>query len=310
VAGQAVITPFLNAMADHLADEQPNGGPRSHIPQRTGIWAAGIVSHDIRMGDGGSLDTHQVKSNATGFAVGGDWNLEPNLLFGVAASEGASDFHLTGDTGKGKVTAFQLGLYGLAQFSRHLYGSFQATFGLDNVTTSRVITVSGTDTLQGKFTGRNVAARYETGMELGWITPYVAVQDTLFDAPSYKETALSGAATFALAHVGTTNNAADTEIGFRQRVDVPSGDWMFKLSDRFAWEHDMSGTPDATAAFAALPGSDFTAYGVKQGRNALLFSLGAGLATRGGFGIDFHFNSAFTSKSQAYSELLDLKYAW
>jgi autotransporter-associated beta strand protein len=309
-AGQSLSTPFLNAMADHLADEQPNGMPRSHIPQRTGVWAAGLIGHDIRMADGGSLDTHQLKTNTDGFIAGGDWNLEPNLLFGVAASVGSADFHLTGDTGKGKVDGYQLGVYGLAQFSRHLYGSLTASFGLDDVTTSRAITVSGTDTLQGKVSGRSLAARYETGAALGWITPYIAIQDTLFDAPTYKETALSGAATFALNHPGTTTNASDTEVGFRQRIDVPSGDWMFKISDRFAWEHDMSGTPDTNAAFAALQGSDFTTYGTKTGRNALLFSLGAGLATRDGFGIDFHFNSAFTSTSQSYSELVDLKYAW
>ncbi|MGA7710561.1 MAG: autotransporter-associated beta strand repeat-containing protein [Rhizomicrobium sp.] len=308
-AGDSLFDPFLNAIFHHVADEQPTGSSHSQMPQRNEVWASGIMGTNLTTGDD-TLGTHRVKSNMTGAVAGGDWNIEPDILIGAAASAGSSNFTLSDSFGKGKVNAFQLGVYGFYQFSRHFYGSFAVAGGLDDVTTTRVLTVSGTDTLTGKFNSRIFGGRYETGAEVGWLTPYVALQDDLFDAPSYKETASSGSDTYGLSYAGHMTNAADTELGFRQRGDIDLNDWMLKFSDRFAWQHDLSATPSTKAAFTALPASSFTAYGARSGKNALLVSLGTGLESKDGFGIDLHFDSAITSTSQTYTEAAELKFAW
>ncbi|MBS0473227.1 MAG: autotransporter-associated beta strand repeat-containing protein [Proteobacteria bacterium] len=309
-AGNSLVNPFLTAMFDHIADLQPTGAFRSQMPQDDGIWATALISTQIVDGDSALYDTHRMRASVTGFVAGGDWNVAPSTRLGFAVSTGSSDFRLASDVGQGRATAFQLGVYGLTQFSRHFYGSFAGALALDDVKTQRTIDVSGTDTLQGKVTARMIGGRYETGAQLGWIMPYVAVQDVLFDTPKYTETALSGSDGFALTFAGQTTNYANAELGLRQRVDVHLDDWTLNLSDRLAWKLNMSGIPAAEAAFAALPDSTFTSYGASGGRNAVLFSLGAGLHSAGGFGIDFHFDSDISDKSQSYTEGIGLRYTW
>ena len=90
---------------------------------------------------------------------------------------------------------------------------------------------------------------------------------------------VSGSSTYALNFGGQGDNNANVELGFRQRGDfVLDRVWTVKLSDRLAWLHNWSGTPNADAAFQALPNSTFTTYGAKDAKNGLLMSVGADLA--------------------------------
>ncbi len=305
----SLFNPFVTAIFDHVAGEQPTGSARSQLPQHDQVWATGLNGTDIIEGDS-AQDTHRLRANLTGFVAGGEWTYSPSFILGAAVSAGTSNYHLADSAGTGKVSAVQLGVYGLMQFSRHFYGSFVGALALDDVTTNRTLTVSGTDALTAKFNGRVIGGRYETGVEMGWITPYVALQDVLYDMESTKEAATSGSNDFALSYAGQTTNTANFELGVRQRGGIALDDWTLTLSDRLAWQHDLSATPTADAAFAALPGSTFTSEGVRSGRNAAVFSLGAGLDDNAGFGVDLHFDSAITSKSQAYTEMGELKYAW
>ncbi|HJW40495.1 MAG TPA: autotransporter-associated beta strand repeat-containing protein [Rhizomicrobium sp.] len=309
-ASQSMFNPFIDTIFNHIADEQPNGTLHSRLPQRDEVWAGGLVGTTIVNGEPATVGSQRLQSSMTGMMIGGDWSLTPAMLLGVAVSAGSSNFRLANDFGQGKVSALQFSVYGLVQYSRHFYGSFAGALSLDNATTTRVLTVSGTDTLVGKSSPRVLGGRYETGIELGWITPYVALQDALFDAPSYREVASGGSSTYALSYAGHTTNSADFEMGFRQRIDVDLDDWTLKLSDRFGWQHDMSATASADPNFTALPNSTFTAYGVRPGKDGLLFSLGAGLDSKEGFGVNVHFDSTTTAKSQTYNEFAGLSYAW
>ena len=197
------------------------------------------------------------------------------------------------------------------QFSSRLYGSFVGALAVDSVTTNRTVTAPNAAMLQGKFNGFLIGGRYETGAELGWITPYLALTDQYFRSPGYQETALSGSSTFALAYGDQGDNQANVELGARQRLDLPLDRfWVLKLSDRVAWLHDMSGTPSADAAFQALPNSTFTNYGAKLARDGLLFSLGADMQGRSGFGLNVHVDSLMSGNEQTYTGMAGLNYAW
>ncbi len=309
-AGNALFNPFLTAIFAHIADEQPTGSARSRQPQGDQIWASGLLGTDILKGDPTTLGSHAMRSNVDGIVAGGDWNAAPNLLLGVAGSVGSSTYRLSDGVGQGKLTGYQFAVYGLAQFTRHFYGSFAGAVALDDVVTSRSLSVAGTDTLAGKFNSRLLGMRYETGAALGWITPYIALQDALFDTPRYVETASAGSNVFALSYAGHVTNTADFEFGFRQRGDINLAGWVLRLSDRLAWQHDMSAIPSARPGFAVLPDSTFTVYGARSGKNAMLLSLGAGLDSGDGFGLDLHFDSAITDRSQAYTELAAIKFSW
>jgi autotransporter-associated beta strand protein len=292
--------PFMDMLFDRLGDRSG----------RRGIWASGFISSDLIMGDA-AVGSQKFKAHARGVAGGVDWQLSPSFTLGVALSAANSSFRLANDLGEGHADAIQASVYGNKQFSRIVYGAFSGLLGMDAVTTSRTLSVSGTDQLMSKVDPLVVALRYETGLKLGWIVPYVAGADTMIASPAYSETATSGASNFALKYDARTSNSASLELGVRQSATSPFGkNWMLTASDRLAWSHMLAQPWSATAAFASLPGSDFTVYGAKAGRDGVLVSLGLGLQNRKGFGFNLHFEGQGTNRSQSYAGIGGLNYTW
>ena len=309
-AGLSLFNPFLTAVQDHIADMQHTDSSQSRQPsQRPEIWLSGFVGSSLVAGDA-DIGSHNFRSNVDGFVMGGDWNIEPRIVLGAAASIGFSNFHIADDLGRGTATAYQFSGYSLLQFSRRLYGSFTGAAALDDINTNRTVTASGTDDLTGKAAAWIFGGRYETGVSLNWITPYLALQDDLFNNPSYGEQAASGTNDYAISYRSGSTNSASLEFGERQRADLRLDQWTLKLSDRLAWAHGSSGTPGADGVFSALPGSVFTVYGASSVKDAALISLGADLENRRGIGIDLHFDSAIAHNSQTYTGIVGLNFAW
>ncbi len=309
-AGLSLFNPFVTAVQDHIADMQQAGSLRNRQPsQHPEIWMSGFVGSSLVAGDA-DIGSHNFRSNVDGFVMGGDWSIEPHIVVGAAASMGFSNFHMADDLGQGTATAYQFSGYSLMQFSPRLYGSFTGAAALDDINTNRTLTVSGTDNLTGKATGWIFGGRYETGVQLNWMTPYLALQDDLFNTPSYGEQAASGTDDYAISYRSGSTNSASLELGERQRADLRLDQWTVKFSDRLAWAHGFSGTPGANGAFSALPGSAFTVYGARSAEDAALISLGADLENRRGFGIDLHFDSAIAHNSQTYTGIAGLNFAW
>jgi fibronectin-binding autotransporter adhesin len=312
-ASNALFNPLLDSIFNHLSDVQGNrlASQRSNARSDIQAWASGLVGSSLVAGDADTIGTHKFKSHIAGFVAGADWNISPSLTVGGALSAGHTNFHVAGNLGQGGADAFQAAGYGFAQFSSHLYGSFAAALAVDNITTNRVLTVSGTDDLTGKVNAIVFGGRYETGVNLGWLTPYLALQDELFDVPGYGESASSGASTFALNYQSRTTNSADLEMGARQSTDIALGRiWTLKLTDRLAWAHDMSGRSEAQAGFVALPASDFTTYGATPAKDSALVSLGAQFSNRHGFSLNMHLDSAVAANSQTYTGIAGLNFAW
>jgi len=312
-ASNALFNPLLDSIFSHLSDVQGNrfASQRSNARSDIQAWASGLVGSSLVAGDTDTVGTHKFKSHIAGFVAGADWRISPSLTVGGAVSAGHTNFHVAGNLGQGSADAFQAAGYGFAQFSPHLYGSFAAALALNNITTNRVLTISGTDDLTAKVNAIVFGGRYETGVKLGWLTPYLALQDELFDVPGYGEKASSGASTFALNYQSRTTNSADLEMGARQSAEIALGRiWTLKLTDRLAWAHDMSGRSEARAEFVALPASDFTTYGATPAKDSALVSLGAQFSNRHGFSLDMHLDSAVAANSQTYTGIVGLNVAW
>jgi len=315
--GTTLFTPFLNAMFDHVSDEYL--GVASHRDAPPSYWLIGFGGSGNVNGAPATLGTQKLSSHLTGVVAGANWSLSPDFQLGGAVSAGFAKFRLADDGGTGKADAIQAGLYGFMQYSRHFYGSFALAFARDDVKTDRTLSVSGSDELTAKPTTTVYGGRYETGVELGWTTPYLAVQDVLSDVPAYSETASSGNSDiFALSYAGRTDNEASAEFGIRQAFDVeftprwiltPNGD--LHLTDRLAWSHDLTNAPRTTAAFAALgSSSDFTVDHAVANKNAGLASVGAELKFDGGFSIAAQFDTTLSSNSQSYTGYAGVKYTW
>lgn len=310
-AGLSLFDPFLDTIFDHIADTQFNGiaSLRSSRPDDD-VWVSGFGGTDLVRGQTANVGSHNLRANMDGVALGGNWNISPKFMLGAALSAGTTNFHIATGLGGGKADAFQGGIYGLIQFMPRLYSSFAGALALDKVSTNRTMTVSGTDALASNFSSVLFGGRYETGAEFGWVTPYIALDDDLFHAPGYSEKATSGADDFALNYASHFANDPGAEVGIRQRVDLATPNWTLKLSDRFAWLHDMSATPDARAAFAELPDSSFVVSGARFAKNSFLFSLGADVQYKSGFGLYLHFDSKIASNSQSYTGIGGLNFAW
>lgn len=300
-AAASQADPFLDAVFDRIQDRRAAG---------SGVWLSGFVGSRVENGDP-ALGSQKFSGHGSGFAGGYDWHLGSGGLAGVAISAGSGDFHLGGGLGTGSLTAYQAGVYGYLPFSRVTYGALALTAGLDTMHTLRNVTVSGTDTLYAKPKAFSLEARYETGVNFRWGSPYLAIQDRLFHLSGYGESAAAGSAAYALNYGSGSSNDLSAEMGLRQSMDVPLDPvWTLRLSDRLAWVHDMSGLDSADAALVGAPGSDFTVYGARTGHDAGRLSLGGMLMNRSGLGLDVHFESQTSGQSQSYTGIAGLNVTW
>ena len=299
-AGAALMRPFMDSLFDRLGDRAG----------RRGAWASGFAGSDLVAGDD-TIGTQKFKSHGAGVIAGLDWQPSKRLTLGAAVSFGSNDFHLANDLGTGKTNAFQAGVYGMMLFSPRAYGAFAGLLAVDDVTTHRTLTVSGTDRLDGKVSPLMVGGRYETGLKLGWLVPYAAVEDMLVHLPGYAETASSGASSYALRYGSNNANSAALELGARQSADIPLDRiWTLSVSDRLGWSHALSTPWSTTASFVALPASGFTVFGARPGRDSALVSLGAQLKSRSGLAFDAHFESSVSRNAQSYTGIAGLNYTW
>jgi autotransporter-associated beta strand protein len=299
-AGGALMHPFMDALFDHMTD-----GSGRH-----GVWASGFASTALVGGDA-AIGSQKLNNRVAGLALGTDWRVSPGFSFGAALSFASNDFHIANAMGTGKADGYQGGVYGLMRFSPHTYGSFAGIVALDDVTTHRTLNVAGTDQLDGKVKPLMLGGRYETGVKLGWLTPYLAVEDMFTHSAAYGETASSGASSFALRYGANNANSASVELGARQGADVPLDRiWTLSLSDRLAWSHAVSTAWNTGVSFASLPDSGFTVYGARPARDSALISLGAELKSRSGLGLDAHFESSVSRNAQSYTGIAGFNYTW
>jgi fibronectin-binding autotransporter adhesin len=310
--GNTLFNPFQDAVFDHLADvgNQPRGVRHAALQSGPDAWFALLAGSNV-VGQDAAAGAQKFSSSAVGFAGGADWRLNPNLVLGGALSLGSTHFHVGGDMGAGKATAYQFALYGLAQYTPRIYGAFMAAIGADSINTTRTVNATETDALSASPNSKVFDGRYETGINLNWIKPYVALEDRLLQSSGYNETGASGANSFALSYGSHTVNMPDVEIGFRNSGDLPlTRNWVLHLTDGLAFEHAANGSFDVQAAYAALPGSSFTTYGAQPGKNLAKLSLGAEFKSRYGLTAGLTFDDAVSSRSQSYNGVLSLGYGW
>jgi autotransporter-associated beta strand protein len=312
LVGRSLMNPFLDSIFNHMGDGQLSGKVSGRGPQQqdANIWATAFKGASIFSADQ-DTGAHKFKSSIVGISGGADFQVSQQIRLGGSLSIGSSDFHLADDLGAGTATAVQAAAYGLVHFNARLYGAFAGAVALDTIATNRALTVSGADDLTASVKAKIVSGRYESGLNLGWATPYIAVQDELTALPAYSENASSGADTFALAYDSRTANDASLELGLRQSGDIiTTKNWTLRMVNRFAWSYSMSGGSAAQAAFEALPSSSFSVYGANTGRNTALFSFGAELESKRGFNVNLRLDSGISANSQTYNGMAGIAFNW
>jgi outer membrane autotransporter protein len=282
----------------------PEEAPPPTFDQRFSAWGAAYGGSGNVRGNpivGSSTTTASVAA----FAAGIDYRASPDTTFGFALAGGGTNWNLDANLGGGRSDFFQAGLYGSHHWG-NAYLSGALAYNFHDVTTTRTVTVAGTDMLQARFQANGVGARLEGGYRFAapWlgVTPYAAAQVQSIALPGYSESATAGSNQFALSFASQTATTTRTEIGtWLDKTTLLGRDARVTLYGRLAWAHDFGDTPSASAIFQALPGSNFVVNGAAPARDGGLVTAGAKYELVGGWSFTTKFDGEFSSTTSIYS---------
>jgi outer membrane autotransporter protein len=287
--------------------------PAATFDARWNIWSASYAGRETRDGDLAVIGSHDLSARIWGFAAGADYRLD-NTVFGLAVTAGETSYSLASALGSGRSEFAKLGLYGSHGLGP-AYVSAALAYAWHNASTTRTVTVAGSDTLRGEFTAHNLGVRLEGGYryDASWlsVTPYAALVVQSFRLPGYAESATSGAATFALAHSGKSFTSTRSELGAWLDHAKPLDHGTLRLRVRAAWVHDYSKEPSVLATFTGLPGSAaFNVTGAAPARNAVLLSAASEYALANGVSLIAKFDSELARSAQVYSGTATFRRVW
>jgi uncharacterized protein with beta-barrel porin domain len=285
--------------------------PVATFEQRWDVWAAGYGGSQTTDGNA-VLGSNNTSSSIYGTAVGLDYRFSPSTVAGFALAGGGTGFSVNG-LGWGRSDLFQAGA-----FVRHEAGPAYVTaalaYGWQDVTTNRTVTIAGVDQLRAQFNANALSGRVEGGYRHAtqWIglTPYAALQATMFSLPNYSEFAVVGNNTFALNYAAKDVTSTRTELGLRADRAFAAAGGLLTLRGRLAWAHDYN--PDRTvgAVFQTLPGAAFVVNGAAQARDSALTTASLQMNWMNGWSASATFEGEFSNVTRSYAGKGVVRYTW
>ena len=184
------------------------------------------------------------------------------------------------------------------------------------MSTSRTVTIPGTETLNAGFIARSWGARAETGYKLAWasvnVTPYTALQVQTFATPFYSEHSTSGSGQFALSYAAHRATVTRAELGSWASKDVLLADnAVMTAFGRAAYAHDWQPATQANATFLGLsPIANFSVGGAKPAADLGVVTAGAEIQMMSGWAQMGKFDGEFGVGTQTYVGTGRARYAW
>jgi autotransporter-associated beta strand protein len=309
--GYAPERQLAPAVAAAYAAVTPADAARSD--RRWNVWGSGYGGSASSNGDP-TTGSSNTTAQAYGFAAGIDTAITPQTILGFSLGGGGTSWNLSGGLGGGRSDVFQAGLYSSTRIGP-AYVSAALAAAEHWASTTRTVTVAGSDTLAADFTAQSIGGRLEGGYRFGTpglgVTPYAAVTVQAFRTPNYSEHATSGSNAFALSYAAQTTTDTRTELGawFDNAVALDRGN-ILMLGARAAWAHDFNTNRGITAVFQTLPGANFTVNGAAPSSDAALLSAKAELAMAGGWSVGAKFDGELGARSQSYAGTGLIRYTW
>lgn len=281
--------------------------------QRWRVWGSGFSGHSGLRGDtvAGSADQ---KLNSYGGALGVDYQMGSNMLFGVALGGSSSAFNAGNAQGTaagvhvGAYTGFRVkGFYGTASVA---YSNFA------NKTTRTVGAIGAVAGEQesGSFSSEEIRTRLEVGRRIATenfaVTPFTAIEIAHLHTKPFIEQASGGVGMFALSFKGQGVASTPTFIGLKAEARLDLGGAILTPWVALAWRHEWSTSRTQTATLNALPGASFVIIGAKPARDAAQVKGGVNLAITQQVAIFATFEGEFGTKNPVYSGRGGMKVAW
>jgi uncharacterized protein with beta-barrel porin domain len=287
--------------------------PVPFVP-RWSVWTAGFGGSQST--DGNAVTgSNNTTSSVYGTAVGADYLFSPNTIAGFALAGGGTNFSVA-NSGSGHSDLFQAGAY-VRHTKGPAYISAALAYGWQHITTNRTVSAAGLDQLRAEFDANAFSGRLEGGYRFvaPWtggtgITPYAAAQFTTFDLPSYAETVLSGAGTFALGYGAKDVTDTRSELGIRTDKSFLVQGGILTLRTRFAWAHDYDPDRSVAATFQALPGASFVVNGAAQASDSALTTASIEMKWKNGWSAAATFDGEFSDVTSSYAGKGVVRYQW
>ena len=276
---------------------------------RWSVWAGGYGAAQFNGADA-AAGTAATTNRIYGAMAGADYRIAQDTVAGFALGGGATSFNTFG-LGSGSSDLFQAGAFIRQQMGRS-YLTASAAYAWQDVTTDR--SVAGLDRLQGRFNANSWSGRIEAGHRFGLaslgLTPYAAGQFSTLSLPGYRETALSGPGTFALAYAGQDTTRLRGELGLRADAQLMLVGKPLKLEAGAAWIRNGNTGTRALASFQTLPGASFSVGGTALDRNALRTTASAELRLSPSLILATTLEGEFARNSRSLGGKAALRYAW
>lgn len=250
---------------------------------QTRVWGAAYGGH-VGLSDDAASGAAALSASNVGLIGGADMQLGDSLLAGVTLDWGRQ--HFNSGNGSGLSTDYAFGLYGRADMDA-AYVTAAFGYGWHQITTLRVVTVSGTDVLQGKQNADDFGGRIEAGWRVALddtytIAPYGAFAGESFESPAYAETAISGGSSFALSYAAHTSTLGRSELGAHLDRSYDLGNGELTADIKAAWAHQLDDLPFTQANFENLATASFQVLGVRPTRDMALLGADLELQYRSG----------------------------
>jgi uncharacterized protein with beta-barrel porin domain len=262
------------------------------------LWATGNGGGSKYSGDPlvGSASMSEI---GAGSAAGFDYQVNPNILVGLAIGYGSFSFNVPDRATSGSVNAAQVGAY-TALRNNDAYATAILDFDFFDNHESRFAAIPGTalpslfgtpgsvipglaETATGKFGSYSVSGLFEAGYRLrltGYnVTPFVGTQFTVLQMNRFTETDVAaGSNMLGLSYASRIIESIPAYLGAQVDARTNLGNdysaygWL-----RGAWVHEFEPQRSIDPSFIAAPGFDFVIQGAQPATDMARLDAGAKL---------------------------------
>jgi autotransporter-associated beta strand protein len=281
-------------------------------------WASGFGADGTLHGEAG-LGTAMQSFELYGGAMGIDYQVNPDLLLGVAGGGSSGDFSVPGRATSGSVTGGHIGFYSMARFGSFYFAS-TTSFSFFHTNEMRLIAGFGglaSEQDHGAYDSHAIRTRLEAGRQ--WndvlygatITPFLALEIADLRSNGFNETPAAGAGALALTVQGRETPSIPASIGFRfEKLFSLSDAMILKPVLTLAYGHDFAPERVLTNSLQNLPGAYFQIDGARVARDFAQTKLGFELSLAPGTMAFANFDGAFSGRDQLYGGKAGLKLIW
>ena len=252
-----------------------------------------------------------------GGLLGVDYQIQPNLLVGVALGDSNANFNVGSLSTNGNLTGFHAGVYG-AYTMGNSYLAINETFSAyTNQTTRKAggYALLPYEQLGAQFGSTEFRTRAEVGhgVLMGGLkaTPFIAAEIAAYQSSGFTENSSTYVSSFALQNNGQVINSLPTFAGLRlSNAFTLSNGWRLAPVGSVAYVHEFFPQRQSTNMLISMPGTDFNVSGPRSTYNLVQTKMGVQLNLNQKLAMFTDFQGEFSPVSQSYAGKVGVKYVW